>query len=137
MASLRELMKKFQGACVVYDSNSPARNLVDQFLHEEIEADAMQIGLIYKDGEFYKWKEGRYLETPEIEIKTSFTSWASKFEATGFRNTRSASEEALHHIKTRTILPSSKKINKFLTYESNDHFVAFENPLFQGSCRVG
>jgi len=103
------------------------RDLVPFFLEQVYGLKPGRRGLIYTSGQFYKWVIGRYVEIQDVEIKTSFTRWAKSFEPMGFKNTRAASEEAFHHIKTKTILPDDTKKNAFIGATRDGQFVAFNN----------
>jgi putative DNA primase/helicase len=54
--------------------------------------------------------------------------WAGKFLPADFSNTKNAAEEALHHIRSKTMLDSSIQRNSFIADpSSNNRYLAFNN----------
>ncbi|MFN8846387.1 MAG: phage/plasmid primase, P4 family [Bdellovibrionales bacterium] len=114
------------------ETSIPAASLVPRFLLEEYtDLDAGQT-LRYCDSKFYEWQEALYREVSSEFLKLQFTRWAEKFVKAKYKNTRQNAEEAIHHIKTKTVMGLGSSVNyldKFTDKPELGLFRAFQNGL--------
>lgn len=87
--------------------------------------------LRYTGKRFFVWRDGVYSEVDSEDIKIRFTRWVAEQDFPGFKNSRYAADEALHHVRTMVYVESqgNSLLNKFLDKEVGGKFIAFRNGI--------
>ncbi|MBX2995420.1 MAG: hypothetical protein KF681_11375 [Bdellovibrionaceae bacterium] len=113
-------------------SSIPPASLVPQFLADKYTDLEMGYMLRYCDNKFYIWQEGYYRELGSEYLKLEFTKWAGELADPEYKNTRNNAEEALHHIKTKTVMGAGASVvflDTFIDQTELGIFRAFQNGL--------
>ena len=110
-----------------------ASDLAKRFLMEkyiDLEGNRM---LHYFNKRFFAWSKGQYAELDHENIKLEFTQWVSdsKISKLKFSNTKNNADEALHHIRTQTLLKTKSNliINRYISDEERTEHIAFQNGI--------